>query len=83
MSSHLYSYSAFNNTNCVKATAQYQNCLIGLEFFSVQMSDCWPSHVNACVLCLKAKGSIVNTSEVPVTLGVVTSIMSVCVCVYR
>ncbi len=24
-SSHLYLYSAFNNTNCVKATAQYQN----------------------------------------------------------
>ncbi len=24
-SSHLYSYSAFNNTNSVKATAQYQN----------------------------------------------------------
>ncbi len=23
--SHLYLYSAFNNTNCVKATAQYQN----------------------------------------------------------
>lgn len=37
------------------------------------------------VLCLKAKGSIVNTPEVPVTFGVVTSIMSecVCVCVYR
>ncbi len=25
MSSHLYFYSTFNNTNCVKATAQYQN----------------------------------------------------------
>ncbi len=24
-SSYLYLYSAFNNTNCVKATAQYQN----------------------------------------------------------
>ncbi len=24
-SSHLYLYSAFNNTNCNKATAQYQN----------------------------------------------------------
>ncbi len=24
-SSHLYLYSAFNNTNCVKVTAQYQN----------------------------------------------------------
>ncbi len=24
-SSHFYLYSAFNNTNCVKATAQYQN----------------------------------------------------------
>ncbi len=24
-SSHLYLYIAFNNTNCVKATAQYQN----------------------------------------------------------
>ncbi|MGH5062025.1 hypothetical protein ACRFG8_26950, partial [Klebsiella pneumoniae] len=24
-SSHLYLYSAFNNTNCDKATAQYQN----------------------------------------------------------
>ncbi len=24
-SSHPYLYSAFNNTNCVKATAQYQN----------------------------------------------------------
>ncbi len=24
-SSHLYLFSAFNNTNCVKATAQYQN----------------------------------------------------------
>ncbi len=24
-SSHLYLYSAFNNTHCVKATAQYQN----------------------------------------------------------
>ncbi len=24
-SSHLYLYSAFNNTNCVKATAHYQN----------------------------------------------------------
>ncbi len=24
-SSHLYLYGAFNNTNCVKATAQYQN----------------------------------------------------------
>ncbi len=24
-SSHLYLYSTFNNTNCVKATAQYQN----------------------------------------------------------
>ncbi len=24
-SGHLYLYSAFNNTNCVKATAQYQN----------------------------------------------------------
>ncbi len=24
-SSHLYLYSAFNNANCVKATAQYQN----------------------------------------------------------
>ncbi len=24
-SSHLYLYSDFNNTNCVKATAQYQN----------------------------------------------------------
>ncbi len=24
-SSQLYLYSAFNNTNCVKATAQYQN----------------------------------------------------------
>ncbi len=24
-SSHLYLYSAFNNTNCVKAAAQYQN----------------------------------------------------------
>jgi len=25
MSSHLYLYSAFNKTNCNKATAQYQN----------------------------------------------------------
>ncbi len=24
-SSHLYLYSAFNNTNCVKATSKYQN----------------------------------------------------------
>ncbi len=24
-SSHLYLYSAFNNTNCVKATAHYRN----------------------------------------------------------
>ncbi len=31
-SSHLYLYSAFNNTNCVKATAKYQN----IYFFLVK-----------------------------------------------
>ncbi len=30
-SSHLYLYSAFNNTNCVKATAQYQNSVSLME----------------------------------------------------
>ncbi len=45
-------------------------------------SDCLPSHMNACVLCFKAKGSIVNTSAVPVTFGVVKYYVCVCVCVF-
>ncbi len=37
----LYLYSAFNNTNCVKATAQYQNSVSimsndKIKFFSVK-----------------------------------------------
>ncbi len=38
-SSHLYLYSAFNNKNCVKATAQYQNRnLFELKAFHSVMS---------------------------------------------
>ncbi len=36
-SSHLYLYSAFNNTNCVKATAQYQN----RNIFELKAFHCW------------------------------------------
>ncbi len=36
-SSHLYLYSAFNNKNCVKATAQYQN----RNFFELKAFHYW------------------------------------------
>ncbi len=41
-SSHLYLYSAFNNTNCVKATAQYQNSnIFELKAFHYWIQWCY------------------------------------------
>ncbi len=39
-SSHLYLYSTFNNTNCVKATAQYQNRIISMKAFHYWIQWC-------------------------------------------
>ncbi len=42
-SSHLYLYSAFNNTNCVKATAQYQKIskYQNRNIFELKAFHCW------------------------------------------